>query len=183
MKAALASLFASALLASGCATHAGLHASAELGAPRADAAPAGSGLIRTSTATSSIPGRRAVEVAQLAALSTNTQFMRNRGFGSMRPVFDTNSLLLIERADFGSLRVGDIVMFETSGRTVAHRIIERRGDGFITQGDNNVRPDPRPMTRDTYRYRVWGVIYSDDTSLGTASATTLASSAEVAALD
>lgn len=175
MKNAFASLLlVSLLFGTGCATH-------EM--QFTDSAPAGSGLIRTSSATSSVPKERVLQVAQLAALTTNTQFMRNRGFGSMRPVFDTNSLLLVERPDYGDLRVGDIVLVDHGDRTVSHRIIERRGDTFITQGDNNVRPDPRPMTRQNFRYRVWGVLYSNDPSLGTASASTLATTSEVAALE
>jgi hypothetical protein len=121
----------------------------------------------TEPATSSMAGDKVMMVARMVADTTNTRFIRNRGFGSMRPVFDTNSVLLVEENCFDSLRIGDIVIFETGGRLISHRIIERRGNRFWTQGDNNARPDSDYVTRENFRYRVWGVLYSNDYALGT----------------
>jgi hypothetical protein len=120
----------------------------------------------TAPATSSRSGDEVLQIARQVTAATNTKFIRNRGFGSMRPVFDTNSILLVEEPRYETLRVGDIVIFESDGKLVSHRIIEKRGDKYWTQGDNNRRPDSLYVTRSNLRYRVWGVLYSDNYNLG-----------------
>lgn len=117
---------------------------------------------------SSLSGTKVTQAAQLVTMATQTRYIRNRGYGSMRPVFDTNSLLLIEEPAFESLRIGDIVVFRNSaGNLVTHRIIEQRGNRFWTMGDNNARPDSEYVTAENFKYRVWGVLYSSDYTLGT----------------
>lgn len=87
--------------------------------------------------------------------------------GSMKPVFDERSMLVVEPAPFESLQVGDIVTYRHPrfALPVVHRITERRGDEFWSQGDNNSRADDIHITRDNYQGRVFSIVYSRESSL------------------
>ncbi len=69
--------------------------------------------------------------------------------GSMEPIFEIGKTVYFEKVDVETLKVGDIILFETSIRDeemqLAHRIVEiTEEDGelrFITQGDKNSIPD------------------------------------------
>ena len=115
----------------------------------------------------------AKEVAQAAAsrlspLIKGTQVFTVSVTGSMRPAFDDNTVLLTEPAPFGSLQVGDIVVF-TRGDTnerVAHRILERRDEGFWTKGDRASRMDEELVTEKNYVGRVYGILYTSRSPQG-----------------
>ena len=62
--------------------------------------------------------------------------------------------LWVSSVPFDSLQAGDVVAFESGGQVVAHRIIGREGNGFITQGDGNWRRDSMPLTADRLVGRV-----------------------------
>jgi signal peptidase I len=87
--------------------------------------------------------------------------------GSMKPVFDERSMLIIEPAPFDSLQVGDIVTYRHPrfGLPVVHRITEKRGDQFWSQGDNNSRADDVRITRENYEGRVFSIVYSKEPSV------------------
>jgi len=86
--------------------------------------------------------------------------------GSMKPVFDERSMLVIEPAPFDSLQVGDIVTYRhpQHGLPVVHRITEKRGDRFWSKGDNNSRMDDVWITRENYEGRVFSIVYSKEPS-------------------
>lgn len=73
--------------------------------------------------------------------------------GSMEPSIQTGSIVAIQPIqDPTSLKVGQVVTYESPfkpGMLITHRIKEVRHTGidleFITQGDNNPSPDPRPI--------------------------------------
>ena len=56
--------------------------------------------------------------------------------------------LWVVAVPFDSLQAGDVVAFVSGGKTVVHRIVERRGDGFATQGDGNGSRDSALLTAD-----------------------------------
>jgi signal peptidase I len=65
---------------------------------------------------------------------------------SMDPTLATNDLLALRAQD--EYEIGDVVTYRVpvgdpgAGHVIVHRIIGGNGtDGFITQGDNNPRPD------------------------------------------
>lgn len=60
--------------------------------------------------------------------------------GSMEPTFSRGDLILVKQTD--SFSVGDIVVYQTEGILVVHRVIELDGDTIITQGDANSTSDP-----------------------------------------
>lgn len=60
--------------------------------------------------------------------------------GSMEPTFSRGDLILVKQTD--SFSVGDIVVYQTEGILVVHRVIELDGDTVITQGDANSTSDP-----------------------------------------
>lgn len=60
--------------------------------------------------------------------------------GSMEPTFSTGSLLVIKETD--NVQKGDIVVYQSEGDLIVHRVIEINGDHVITQGDANNTPDP-----------------------------------------
>lgn len=59
--------------------------------------------------------------------------------GSMRPEITEDDLVFVTRPT--ELKVGDVVLYNTGGSNVLHRIIKIDGDMITTQGDNNNTPD------------------------------------------
>jgi len=85
------------------------------------------------------------------------------GTGSMRPVMDGNSVLLLERAAGSDLTAGDIGIYtrpDLKEGTTVHRAVlfNDRGE-ILFRGDNNVRSDGW-VSPDRVRWRVAGILYS-----------------------
>lgn len=65
--------------------------------------------------------------------------------GSMEPEISTDDLVFVKRAD--ELHVGDVVLYNTGGSNVLHRITKIDGDMITTQGDaNNTEDKPFPKS-------------------------------------
>jgi signal peptidase len=70
--------------------------------------------------------------------------------GSMRPVMPIGSVVITTREPIGSLRVGDILVYQApiaDHRVVSHRVVSIKASGggaFVvqTKGDANASPDP-----------------------------------------
>ena len=61
--------------------------------------------------------------------------------GSMEPTLGVNDLIVVKKAD--SFAVGDIVVYQTHGISVVHRIKSIDGETVVTRGDaNNADDDP-----------------------------------------
>lgn len=60
--------------------------------------------------------------------------------GSMEPTFSKDDLILVKQTD--AIAVGDIVVFQSDGMLVVHRVIAVDGDMVTTQGDANNIADP-----------------------------------------
>jgi phage repressor protein C with HTH and peptisase S24 domain len=76
---------------------------------------------------------------------------------SMAPVFREGDLLLVVPFPMENLRVGDVIIRESQGRLLAHRIYEI-SDYIWTKGDNMPAPDPTPVTGRNYRWLVVGAL-------------------------
>lgn len=59
--------------------------------------------------------------------------------GSMEPTLSTNDLAVIHRQK--DYEVGDIIVYQSGGELIIHRIIEIEGSKVTTQGDANNTPD------------------------------------------
>lgn len=59
--------------------------------------------------------------------------------GSMEPVLSVDDLVIVKKAE--EYAVGDIVVYETEGMLVVHRIMEIEDGQIRTQGDANNMPD------------------------------------------
>ena len=59
--------------------------------------------------------------------------------GSMEPEISTDDLVFVKRAD--ELHVGDVVLYNTGGSCVLHRITKIDGDIITTKGDANNTED------------------------------------------
>ena len=73
---------------------------------------------------------------------------------SMIPTIQSGSLAIVKKSS--TYDVGDIAVYDSDvmNRTVIHRIIEQKDDGFIFQGDNNPVPDPGAITQDKIHGKV-----------------------------
>ena len=60
--------------------------------------------------------------------------------GSMEPELSVNDMIIVTARD--AYEVGDVVVFQSYGSLVVHRIISIDGESVITQGDANDTPDP-----------------------------------------
>lgn len=65
--------------------------------------------------------------------------------GSMEPAIDKWDVILVEVG--GDYKKGDIVSFKSEGAFVTHRVVEVKGDTYITKGDTNNTVD-KPLTKD-----------------------------------
>jgi len=74
----------------------------------------------------------------------NTLLYRGK---SMHPTFQDFDLLIYTPINPDLMRCGDIIAFHDprKNHVIIHRIISRKGDTIVTQGDNNEYPD-LPMT-------------------------------------
>lgn len=70
--------------------------------------------------------------------------------GSMKPSYDTDTLILVRKTDPSQIRVGDVISFYSAdpaleGSVNTHRVIAVEKDGtewkYTTQGDANNTPD------------------------------------------
>ena len=70
--------------------------------------------------------------------------------GSMRPAYDTDTLILVKKTDPSEIQVGDVISFYSSdpaleGSVNTHRVIGAEQDGtkwkYTTKGDANNTPD------------------------------------------
>lgn len=66
--------------------------------------------------------------------------------GSMEPTLSAGDLLIVVRAK--SYAVGDVVVYQSGGMGVVHRIVEIDGRSVITKGDaNNTADEPIELSR------------------------------------
>lgn len=76
--------------------------------------------------------------------------------GSMEPVLPVGSMVYTQPKP--SYAVGEIITFkDAEGRTVTHRILEVKGEKFVTKGDANNAPDRNEIPKD----RVIGSVFFD----------------------
>ena len=59
--------------------------------------------------------------------------------GSMEPALSVNDLVLVKAAP--DYEVGDVVVYQSGGELIIHRIIEKEGETFVTRGDANNTAD------------------------------------------
>jgi len=72
---------------------------------------------------------------------------------SMAPLFKPGDLLCARKSALGNIRLGDIVIIDWGSDKnyigyVVHRVISVKREYLITQGDNNLKPDPLKVTND-----------------------------------
>ena len=60
--------------------------------------------------------------------------------GSMEPELQVNDMIIVTAKD--SYGVGDVVVYQSYGTLIVHRIISIDGEAVITRGDANQTPDP-----------------------------------------
>ncbi len=70
---------------------------------------------------------------------------------SMETAISRGDVIIVRKAK--AYRVGDVLTYEDDGAYVTHRLVEIRGDTYITQGDNNDSKDS-PFSRDKVVGRV-----------------------------
>lgn len=73
---------------------------------------------------------------------------------SMSPTIDAGAVVFVSDASPGAVSEGDVITYERTVdgefRRVTHRVVEVRDSGgdrqFVTKGDANEDPDPRPVS-------------------------------------
>lgn len=70
----------------------------------------------------------------------------------MQPTFDSCYIVVMEPRPFALLQKNDIVTFnaEWAPTTVVHRLHQQTRSGWLTKGDNLIRPDPTLLTEENY---------------------------------
>ncbi len=106
--------------------------------------------------TSPLGGNEALKAAmELQDAGGGRQAGLGRG-GSMEPLYDENSVLVISPIDFMDLERGMHVAYRNSqGKMVVHELIQRDGNGWIARGLGNDSQDRDRVTV----YNLVGVVY------------------------
>jgi signal peptidase I len=88
------------------------------------------------------------------SLGGSTTYVSTYGT-SMEPAFGTGDLAILRPS--GSYDVGDVVAYRSDAleTTVMHRIVDRDGDRFVTQGDDNTWLDDDRPSADQLLGAVW----------------------------
>ncbi len=65
--------------------------------------------------------------------------------GSMLPVIRPGDMVILQNTDAKTLKVGDVIAYQTHGYQIVHRIMtiqsSAKGNSYILKGDNNDSPD------------------------------------------
>lgn len=98
-----------------------------------------------------VPARDAWRIAErVAAGRTNCEVLIGRG-GSMLPVYQDRTVLVVEAMEMDDLRPGmTVVFFGDSGRPVAHTLVAKTARGWVVAGRNNGAPDRTLVRRTNY---------------------------------
>ena len=75
--------------------------------------------------------------------------------GSMEPELSVYDLIAVRAAE--DYAVGDVVVYQSRGELIVHRLVELRGDEAVTKGDANPSPDP-PISTSQIKGRVVGSV-------------------------
>lgn len=82
--------------------------------------------------------------------------------GSMKPWFDENYLLYVERTPFHDIRIGDVIIYSHKNKpfvfrgvtylTTVHKVYRKSSSGNVVLcwGVNNIEPDSYFITEDMY---------------------------------
>ena len=75
--------------------------------------------------------------------------------GSMEPELSVYDLIAVRPAE--DYAVGDVVVYQSRGELIVHRLVELRGEEAVTKGDANPSPDP-PISMSQIKGRVVGSV-------------------------
>lgn len=78
---------------------------------------------------------------------------------SMSPELNKNDLVFINIFD-RNFEVGDVVVFNSNGEWICHRIVKESAEGYITKGDNNIATDQFAGKEIVTREKIVGKILS-----------------------
>lgn len=92
-----------------------------------------------------------VSLAGLTLLSTFAPSKLTTGLfvvqsGSMQPAISAGSLILVSKAE--SYRLGDVITYSRGRTLTTHRLVEIRGQEFITKGDANQATDSTTVKKE-----------------------------------
>lgn len=75
---------------------------------------------------------------------------------SMAPVISQGDFVIGVPVDYENVKVGDIVIYKSRSRgiMICHRVIEKREEGFVFQGDNNKEADEEIVGEREIGYRI-----------------------------
>lgn len=75
--------------------------------------------------------------------------------GSMEPVIQVNSVVILEPVEFEDIEVGDIIRYTSyNGYSIMHRVIKKNISYVVTKGDANEKADEFVVTPDRITGRV-----------------------------
>lgn len=79
-------------------------------------------------------------------------FVSDTATHSMIPALQPGGKVRVVHTDFSRVKLGDIVVRRVNWKaaTIVHRVVGKRGGGWLTRGDDNREPDPGWMTADDF---------------------------------
>lgn len=103
------------------------------------------------------------EEGRISIELSNTTIAQFTDTNSMDPMIDVNANSIEVAPEKDRLRVGDIVSYESEGKTIIHRIVsiseDENGTFYVTKGDNNNLPDKYKVRFEQIKGVVVGILY------------------------
>lgn len=73
---------------------------------------------------------------------------------SMAPSVPRGALVVVRPVNPDQIAAGDVITFWSGGLLTTHRVVAAEGGAFVTKGDGNSQPDPRPVSAAQVRGRI-----------------------------
>lgn len=96
------------------------------------------------------PGDAVREAREYVANHQGAQIAMGAG-DSMMPLYKDNTVLVVEKRPMSELKPGMTIVFNSeAGWSVAHALVAKTADGWVTMGLNNGETDDRLVTAQNY---------------------------------
>ncbi|MEO0797248.1 MAG: signal peptidase I [Verrucomicrobiota bacterium] len=108
-------------------------------------------LMLTGCSSQPIKQRSSTPPVKQEGIAFNSVISNEHYGNSMLPTLKPGDPIAIDRYyPFSDLQEGDIVVYQHGGMPTVHRLVQRLGSHWMTQGDNNTLPDSLVLTETQY---------------------------------
>jgi len=80
---------------------------------------------------------------------------------SMEPVLLDGTVIVLKKVDFSELKAGmDVAYTNRKGEQIVHKLVRKKGNGWVAKGINNSYEDPDLVTKKNLIGVLYGIFYN-----------------------